>query len=478
MSTIDASVAKLLRTICTTTERILARAESYETTAWSPAAIRDQFSEDSLVVALLDLFEKTERERDEARAALDSQAARGGERIERWSTADTFRWSLTSTSRRRMADDFNALADRCERAEADAAKARIDLSTAVAMGEVRIAAPTPRPAEGADDTLLVREAGSGHVLATIPNPVPPAPALEAEIEKAWQATSADLKTWVIRKAVWTHGYETGRASAASRTEGASIAAAVAEIEALRGKADKEAQNDQARGLSASASRYRMSRDAYDDALSILRRHTGASGGKVVENADTIALLEGWTLNTHSAEYRSGWRGALRELRRHVATTEPQRRPIDGKFHIEGSQIIKTASGEVVPEDEPLFLLRGRDRLALATLRHYRHLCALEGCNNFQVVGLEGMLARFNQYAADHPTKQPGVTRGAPWVPGVNDAPSPQGEVIARGYVLRAADGNYPLSGPTFTKNLPLSFSDNFRTYNPVPVTIHRAEKKA
>jgi hypothetical protein len=91
------------------------------------------------------------------------------------------------------------------------------------------------------------------------------------------------------------------------------------------------------------------------------------------------------------------------------------RKLDGKFHIEGEAIVKTSSGEVLPEDEPLFFLRGRDRLALAALTHYRVLCVLDGCNDYQLAGIDERIAAFEEYAALRPTKQPGVTRGAAWV---------------------------------------------------------------
>lgn len=96
------------------------------------------------------------------------------------------------------------------------------------------------------------------------------------------------------------------------------------------------------------------------------------------------------------------------------------RAIDDKFHVEGDAIIKTPSGEVVPEDEPLFLFRGRDLLALPTLQHYREMCRLDGCNEYQLGAIDSMIAKFRAYADDsRRMKQPGMTRGKPWKP---DAP--------------------------------------------------------
>lgn len=89
------------------------------------------------------------------------------------------------------------------------------------------------------------------------------------------------------------------------------------------------------------------------------------------------------------------------------------RTIDGKFHVDGDQIIKTSNGEVLPQDEPLFLIRGRDRLALAALLAYRDLSTRDGCNDFHFESIDREIARFEKFAQDHPErmKQPSVTRG-------------------------------------------------------------------
>lgn len=90
------------------------------------------------------------------------------------------------------------------------------------------------------------------------------------------------------------------------------------------------------------------------------------------------------------------------------------RIIDSKFHIEGEQIVKTSTGEVVPENEPLILFRGRDRLALPFLRQYRQACIDDGCTPEQIAGMDEVIHQFITYAATNPTKQPGYTRGKPW----------------------------------------------------------------
>ena len=89
------------------------------------------------------------------------------------------------------------------------------------------------------------------------------------------------------------------------------------------------------------------------------------------------------------------------------------RRIDPKFHIDGEQIIKSSNREPLPEDEPVFLLRARDRLALALLQVYRILSAVDGCGDYQMSGIEERVDAFRRFALWNPDrmKQPGVTRG-------------------------------------------------------------------
>jgi hypothetical protein len=88
------------------------------------------------------------------------------------------------------------------------------------------------------------------------------------------------------------------------------------------------------------------------------------------------------------------------------------RRIDGKFRIENDQIIHI-SGDVVPEDEPLFLLRARDHLALNTLLKYEELSLLDNCTPYHMEGIENTISGFKEFRRAHPErmKQPGVTKG-------------------------------------------------------------------
>lgn len=89
------------------------------------------------------------------------------------------------------------------------------------------------------------------------------------------------------------------------------------------------------------------------------------------------------------------------------------RKIDNKFHIENEQIIKTSNGETIPDDEPLFLLRGRDYLAMALLKEYEKLCIADGCTKYQVELLSKGMLDFWNFRLAHPErmKQPGITKG-------------------------------------------------------------------
>lgn len=47
---------------------------------------------------------------------------------------------------------------------------------------------------------------------------------------------------------------------------------------------------------------------------------------------------------------------------------------DRKYKIEGGRLVKRSNGVPVPEDEPLFILRAKDRNALPALVAYSALC--------------------------------------------------------------------------------------------------------
>ena len=91
--------------------------------------------------------------------------------------------------------------------------------------------------------------------------------------------------------------------------------------------------------------------------------------------------------------------------------------IDNKHHIdvtpEGE--IRIVKNNGIPIDltrEPVILFRGRDKLALPMLKHYRDLCVQDGCTDFQLTSMDDMIRRFEEFSASSPTmKQPGCTLG-------------------------------------------------------------------
>lgn len=90
------------------------------------------------------------------------------------------------------------------------------------------------------------------------------------------------------------------------------------------------------------------------------------------------------------------------------------RRIDLKHHIdENGNIVKTTNGQIIPDNEPLILFRGRDYLALPLLIRYREMCEHDGCNDFQLKQVVELIERFANFARENPSimKQPGITRG-------------------------------------------------------------------
>lgn len=88
--------------------------------------------------------------------------------------------------------------------------------------------------------------------------------------------------------------------------------------------------------------------------------------------------------------------------------------IDEKYSIDGERIIKTLTGEEIPDGEPVILYRGRDRLALPMLEFYRALCVDDGATEYQLESMDRMINKFRKFAEENPTKQPGITEGKPW----------------------------------------------------------------
>lgn len=75
--------------------------------------------------------------------------------------------------------------------------------------------------------------------------------------------------------------------------------------------------------------------------------------------------------------------------------------ISRKYQTSG-RIINIIKNEAIPQDEPLMLLRGRDRLVPAALEFYLHLRADVTTDNGARVLLADEIAAMRQWQADHP----------------------------------------------------------------------------
>lgn len=89
------------------------------------------------------------------------------------------------------------------------------------------------------------------------------------------------------------------------------------------------------------------------------------------------------------------------------------RQISNRFSVDGDEIIKTSNGEPIPHDEPLLILRARDRLAIPLLKIYQQLSIVDGCNSWFLDEQLITIDQFEQFAREHPErmKQPGITKG-------------------------------------------------------------------
>lgn len=88
------------------------------------------------------------------------------------------------------------------------------------------------------------------------------------------------------------------------------------------------------------------------------------------------------------------------------------RIIDGKFVVADGQIVKESNGEVLPIEEPLFLMRARDCYALETLRFYLKAHVFEG-DEWSKEKVQDVIDAFAHFQKVYPErmKYPGITRG-------------------------------------------------------------------
>jgi hypothetical protein len=77
-------------------------------------------------------------------------------------------------------------------------------------------------------------------------------------------------------------------------------------------------------------------------------------------------------------------------------------------------IVKIATGEAIPEDEPLILFRARDHNAIpGALVPYFKKCLDDGCTDFHMAGISNRIQAFENFRREHGDrmKQPGITGG-------------------------------------------------------------------
>lgn len=106
-------------------------------------------------------------------------------------------------------------------------------------------------------------------------------------------------------------------------------------------------------------------------------------------------------------------GCLTTLAEETFSQVSPDRIIGERFMVRDGKLIKISNGEEVPIDEPLFLLRARDHLAIGTLLEFQNLAVADGCNDFLLNMLQKTIAEFQEFAFQNPEKmkQPGITRG-------------------------------------------------------------------
>lgn len=119
---------------------------------------------------------------------------------------------------------------------------------------------------------------------------------------------------------------------------------------------------------------------------------------------TLEVCFGHHLPAGHSEKNCEWVRFIREDKKHF---------LNARFHIEGGKLVKTSNGQPVPPEEPTFILRGRDLLAMPTLATYYKLGEQDGCNEEFLAGIREAMNGFARFEFEQRAKmkQPGITRG-------------------------------------------------------------------
>lgn len=78
------------------------------------------------------------------------------------------------------------------------------------------------------------------------------------------------------------------------------------------------------------------------------------------------------------------------------------RQIDGKYKTSGD--ITKLDGTSIPEDEPLILFRGQDKLLLELLEKYNELCKNAGSPQQQLDKISQQMEKIKQWQVSHPDR--------------------------------------------------------------------------
>ncbi len=90
------------------------------------------------------------------------------------------------------------------------------------------------------------------------------------------------------------------------------------------------------------------------------------------------------------------------------------RKLNDMFHVDDDgYLVKTSNGQRVPDDEPVFILRARDALAVPTIHHYVGLSIEQAVDSMRIFQLGEVVGDFLKFKHQHPElmKQPGITKG-------------------------------------------------------------------
>ena len=85
--------------------------------------------------------------------------------------------------------------------------------------------------------------------------------------------------------------------------------------------------------------------------------------------------------------------------------ELQSMPIsqEPKYGIRDNRLFNRISGEFIPTDEPIFILRGRDRTAILAMLYYATMCAQTGYTT-HVLAVNNRVSDFEKFASEHPER--------------------------------------------------------------------------